>query len=412
MRKRLFASMGSLLVSASWALAQTPVPAATVPASPLVPASNPPAACCAGAPGGAWYGGCGECCEPPLRFWANAEYLLWWIEDGPAGFPLLTSGTTASQGVIGVSGTNILIGGSPYQYDTFNGVRLTTGLQDPSGSYGGETSAFLLERRSTGAGFANGPFAVPVLARPIIDANTGTLSSTGLHFGGNVPVTNFVSNISSRLWGAEANLTSTCIANSTANVRLLAGFRYLDLDETLRDATIITDIATFAVFTPGTVVDSLENFHTRNQFYGGQFGIEGGWRTGSFFVEMQGKLAMGVTHEVVSIGANQTQTFPNGNVVRQVDAVLAKTSNVGRTKSDMFALLPEVGVNLGYEITSGLRVYVGYSFMYLTNVARPGDQINPVVNLNRGVPPFEPTPFFNHTEFWAQGVNFGAALRY
>lgn len=412
MRKQLVASMGSLLVSASCALAQAPVPAAATPPPPLVPAAGPPAACCAGAPSCDIPCGCCPCGDPPVRFWANAEYLLWRVEDSPAGFPLLTSGTTASQGVIGVNGTNILIGGSPYQLDTFNGIRFTTGVQDPSGANGVEAGAFLLERRSTGSGFANGPFAVPVLARPIINANTGLSFSTGAHFGGNVPVTNFVSTVSSRLWGAEANLTSTWFANNTANVRLLGGFRYLDLDETLGDATIITAIAPFDIFTPGTVVDSLENFHTRNQFYGGQFGIEGGWRTGPFFVEMQAKLALGITHEVVSLGATQTQTFPTGNAVTQVDSVLIRTSNVGRSKSDMFALLPEVGVNLGYEVTEGLRVYVGYSFMYLTNVARPGDQINPVVNLNNGVPPFAPTPVFHHTEFWAQGVNFGMALRY
>src|SRR5262249_34703830 len=158
-------------------------------------------------------------------------------------YPLLTSGTTASQGVIGVAGTNILVGGTDYGYGTFSGTRLSSGLLDSCGQYGVEGSAFLLERRSTGAGFANVPFAVPVLARLIIEPITGVQGSTGAHFGGAVPVTNFVATASSRLWGAEANLSSTCIANSEASVRFIAGVRYLDLDETIGDATIITAIA-------------------------------------------------------------------------------------------------------------------------------------------------------------------------
>ena len=35
--------------------------------------------------------------------------------------------------------------------------------------------------------------------------------------------------------------------------------------------------------------------------------------------------------------------------------------------------LPEIGVNVGYDVTPRLRVQAGYTFLYLSNVVRPGD---------------------------------------
>ena len=43
-------------------------------------------------------------------------------------------------------------------------------------------------------------------------------------------------------------------------------------------------------------------------------------------------------------------------------------------------MVPEIGFNLGYRITPQATVYVGYSLLYASNVARPGDQINRNIN--------------------------------
>jgi Putative beta barrel porin-7 (BBP7) len=68
-----------------------------------------------------------------------------------------------------------------------------------------------------------------------------------------------------------------------------------------------------------------------------------------------------------------------------------------------------------------MRVYVGYDFLYLSNAVRPGDQIdrelNPTqipVNGSTGGLVGAPRPTFNfhETDFWAQGIRFGVALRF
>jgi len=79
--------------------------------------------------------------------------------------------------------------------------------------------------------------------------------------------------------------------------------------------------------------------------------------------------------------------------------------------------MPELGVSLGYDLTCRLRATVGYTLIYWSNVARPGDQIDTELNASQ-FPPGElvgaPHPEFRFqtTDFWAQGLNFGLEYRF
>jgi len=77
-------------------------------------------------------------------------------------------------------------------------------------------------------------------------------------------------------------------------------------------------------------------------------------------------------------------------------------------------VVPEVGVQLSVRITDWVYATVGYSFLYLSDVARPGDQVDRNVNVQpvpAGVPalipPAAPPPTFRSTNFWAQGLDIG-----
>ena len=96
-------------------------------------------------------------------------------------------------------------------------------------------------------------------------------------------------------------------------------------------------------------------------------------------------------------------------------------TNSGRYTRDAFAAVPEIGVKIGYQLTSHVSVTGSYNFLYLSRVVRPGDQVNTAVN-----PTFLPTsptlgvPFgprlpsfpFTESDFWAHGVNIGLAVTY
>jgi hypothetical protein len=83
--------------------------------------------------------------------------------------------------------------------------------------------------------------------------------------------------------------------------------------------------------------------------------------------------------------------------------------------------VPEVGVNLAYQLTGNVRVNLGYTFLYWSNVVRPGDQVDTVIDISQ-IPNFRPNvPFTgipaptvvpNDTDIWAQGLNAGLEFRW
>src|SRR5262249_14635228 len=145
-------------------------------------------------------------------------------------------------------------------------------------------------------------------------------------------------------------------------------------------------------------------FSTRNQFYGGQIGTRAEVCRGPMFVDFSGKVAFGSTHQVVSIDGN-TSLIESGVVTGTVPGgALALRTNIGRTAHDHFTVVPEVGVQVGCQVTDHVSLFVGYNFLYWSSVVRPGDQINRTVNANN-LPsslafnqlggPAEPSPLFH-----------------
>src|SRR5262249_51021834 len=81
----------------------------------------------------------------------------------------------------------------------------------------------------------------------------------------------------------------------------------------------------------------------------------------------------------------------------------AGPSNIGTHSHSHIAVLPEVGVNFGYMITENVTLTAGYTFLYLSHVVRPAEQIDRVVNFQTND---RPSALLRETDFWAQGVSF------
>jgi hypothetical protein len=203
---------------------------------------------------------------------------------------------------------------------------------------------------------------------------------------------------------------------------LIAGFRYLDLQEDL----VITENITIlpgapAPLNPGDMISVTDRFETRNRFYGGQLGARGEWYRGCWFVNATGKIALGSTRQQVSIRGNTVFTPAGGAAVTQEGGLLALPTNIGDYERDRFTVVPEIGINVGRQLNDNLRVYAGYTFIYWSSVVRPGDQIDPVVNPTQLptiagpgtlVGPARPAFAFQETDFWAQGLNLGMELQW
>src|SRR5207249_3081244 len=148
---------------------------------------------------------------------------------------------------------------------------------------------------------------------------------------------------------------------------LLAGFTYYDLRELLS----VTSTATAAGVVPVTVAfdDAID---TRNQFYGGQVGARTRWTRGRVSLAMTSKIALGVTHEVVDRFGSSALTAPGFAPIATNSGFLVQPSNAGRITVDRFAVALPSDLTVGYQLTDHLSAFVGYEFLYLSTVARPG----------------------------------------
>jgi hypothetical protein len=219
----------------------------------------------------------------------------------------------------------------------------------------------------------------------------------------------FNSSLRSSLWGAEGNLRSNLCCGCNWFVDGIIGFRALGLNE---DLIVSENLIVVRGANAGNTFQVTDLFSTRNNFYGGQLGLVSEWRRGRWSLDLKTKVALGSTHQVAEINGS---TVINGTPF--TGGLLALPSNIGRFSRDFFTWAPEVGLNLGYQFTPHLRGYVGYNFLYWSDVLRPGNQIDRVVNVNQLPPaipggPARPAFTFNGSDFWAQGVNFGLEFRY
>ena len=144
----------------------------------------------------------------------------------------------------------------------------------------------------------------------------------------------------------------------------------------------------------------VDHFGTRNQFYGGQLGVQFQNWMGRWVWNTAGKLAIGDTHKVVTVTGN-TNVFPVGGQPVPLIGGNYATLQIGRYSTDHFAVAPEFQTSIGYQFTPCTRAMIGYNFLFLSRVVRPGNQID---NSFDGV--VHPLVPLASSSFWAQGLTF------
>jgi hypothetical protein len=232
------------------------------------------------------------------------------------------------------------------------------------------------------------------------------------------------------LWGAELNAVRNVLRKPACSIELIAGFRYVNLTEDLSitaetnstpgTSTTNPTRSTTQLAAPNVLYLIFDRFGTRNDFYGGQIGGKVAWHRDCFAVTFIGKLALGDSHEVLSVNGGTT-LFTNSGATNYPGGFYALPSNSGVFHRDDFAVIPQIGINLGYQAGKHCYFFVGYDFLYWSRLARPGDQVNPVLD-PRQIPsatlPFTPGTFANPTsvfvtrDFWAMGANLGLEVKY
>ncbi len=233
--------------------------------------------------------------------------------------------------------------------------------------------------------------------------------------------------------GADGYGVFNLSKNGRARFDCLFGFRWLNLDEQLHFSTTNQTTQQSPDF---VVFNASDAFDVSNNFYGGLLGLRfeyapddgrGGWR-GGFCYRAAVLLALGDTVERINIDGETRTNLGNpplGSNVTYPGGVFSQPSNLGAHDANHFAAVPEVDLSLGYAFNSWGRITIGYNFLYISDVARPGNQIDPGLNVFRSAlvqganppiaaPAIDPArPAFNASQssFWAQGLTLGLEFR-
>jgi len=348
------------------------------------------------------------------NFWIGTDVLLWWTKNQPLPVPLLTTGPAsqgANAGALGSPGTASLDG--PLHNDLEGGFRLSLGgWFTPSHAFGMDGSIFFMGQQNSGFSAydrsGTGAFVInePVAGAPFVTQ----VSAPGVDTGGATV------NAYTRFWGADTNLLLNLYRSNGLTVNLLGGFRYLQLQETINitansemlTATNYTDnVGNVLVSAPaGSGVTVFDQFGTRNDFYGGQIGTQIEYILDRWSFGGVGTIAIGTTHETVFVNGF-TNVYPTNAAPVSLLGGNYATLQTGRYSMDHFAVAPSVQLNLGYQFTPCIRGQIGYDFMYLSSVVRPGTQID---NTYDGV--VHPIVPMSNSSFWAQGINISVRFSY
>lgn len=374
-----------------------------------------------------WFGGFGG-------LYVRAEMLRWQTAGMHVPALVTTSEAVAGQafpppvrnaGVLGIPGTVVLYGDGDILDNTRSGGRIYVGMPiDYERRLTLEGEYFGLEEAAEN--FSASSNGTPILARPFFNLattpNNIAAESSELVAYPNVIRGTVAVDASSTFEGAAARLkyllccSEGCVPALVRRrgdvpggyrMELTGGYRYLGLDDNL---TIREDLATIPA--PGTF-DLQDSFQTNNEFHGVELGMLLHTRRGRWTMDWVSRLGIGSTNATSMISGSTIIDDGTGSVTHQ-GGLLAQTTNIGTYDTSDFAVVPELGVTVGLDVTPRFRLLLGYTMIYWSRVLRAGDQIDREINPNL-IPPANlplvgaarPEQRFVWSDYWAQGLTIG-----
>lgn len=378
------------------------------------------------------------------RLWVEAEYLQWWTK-GSYLPPLVTTGPAQTPaGVLDQPTTTVLFGGGDVNGQGRAGFGIHLGYWlGPCRNWAVEADYFDL-------GQINTPFDAAsdgstVLARPFRDVTTGLQSSELVSYPGivagsvHVDAANYFQSFGVGLRHPlccetccedvcccedsccePAGCGGCCQIQRTFQLDLIGGYRNYSNYDSVTIQEHLVSINHGGQIPLGTTFDIEDRFAVRNEFNGGEIGLEAWFTRNCWSLRLLAKLAMGNNHQVATIDGSTVVTVPPPPQLppaQSVGGLLALPSNIGEYTRDQFVVIPQFGVDVGYQLTCRLRAYVGYDFLYWANVARAGDLIDLGVNPGQLPPlqssnPARPAFAFQDSDFWAQGITLGLEYQF
>lgn len=331
--------------------------------------------------------------------WFGGEWLHWQL-DGNRLPPLVASGpaTTPQADVAQLDdpNTEILSGDETVNDGWRNGYRLyggvwlncchTWGIGADYFDMGNDDYNFLAE-----------PDPDLVIARPFFNTELGQddaeLVSVPDELDGTVRVRS-----GDDFQGAGLTLTH-CLwrccdpcTGSESQIAGLGGYRFYQYDSDLtitENLTVLPNTTTPLV--PGTTFFVEDHFRTRNEFHGGELGLQGYKQHCWWWVDGMAKVALGRQSRTVIVDGQTITDVPGGGSTDEAGGLLTSSvTNIGRYHDSDFVLVPEFRLGIGALLSRSWSIHAGYNVIVWGDVARAASHLPPDLEVDpRNLPPVQ-----------------------
>jgi len=336
-------------------------------------------------------------CLPLGTWWFNGAFFLGKTENNAAP-PLVTQG---GSGIPGAPGVSILQGNQNIDHPFSSGFRLETGIwMDRCQTWGIEGSFFYLTQSDSNISASSG--GNPLLARPFV-AQPGSVPSAAIVAAPGVSDGWITVDSPLSFMGADVNARVNLFCEDRVRLDFLSGYRFIRLAESLN---VHSYSDTFSGPATGSTTEILDSFHTVNYFNGGQIGLAGEYRFDRLFLAGSMKVAFGVNSAELDVSGWTRTQAPGGAPVTAPTGLLTQSTNSISTTDHFLSVVPEANFAVGYQINDRWRALIGYTFIYINNVARPGQIMDSSIGAGH---PAILTPNGN---LWMQGINFAIEARF
>lgn len=404
---------------------------------------------------------CGDCmnvCSTGScsKFWARADYLLWWTRGSRVPALVTTSTNQDDNGILGQPTTSVLYGDNRDASDARSSMRYSLGYWfDCCHTCGIEFDYFDLGQYNNN--FDQYSDGETLLARPLysvlqsaqgaelvakrdlvegrirVDADD-YFQSYGVLLRKNIcchepcrcdcgdglccgPDDYGCGDCGGRRNRGSLRDIFSGLANASKRVSyrvdFIGGYRNYRLDDNISITENLETLNPHRGMPAGTTFDVQDTFRVKNEFHGGELGLITTVCRGRWSLELLAKMAIGNNSSIVNITGSTDVDRPGDDPVHYDQGVYALDTNIGRYHRDQFIVIPQFGLEVGYNLTCNLRAYCGYNFIYWAQVYRAAEQIDTNINTSYIPPaddpqgPLAPAFSFTNSDFWAQGLNLG-----
>jgi len=340
------------------------------------------------------------CCPSHQRScqrWIQIDYLLGWRKGQRIPELVTTSvaGTARTEaGELGLPTTSIVLGNEDLVDGARPGGRIDFGRWLANGETAVAGRFYGLSDTSTNHFFDQTTH--DILARPFFHVINAEEDALPINFPavdtGSIQVTSGAS-----LIGSDFYLRQSWCQLGNACVDLITGYQFTRIDEKLHIETTSTNQAVQSI-------EVVDQFDTRNVFHGGLLGLISEVDGSCWSLSMLAKVGLGNTHETVRVNGTTLITDLSGSTIPFSNGLLAQPSNIGIHTANEFTVVPELNIRYTRHLTDCIDLAIGYTGIYWSEAAQPGNQVNLNIDPVGGT---QPLLNMVSDDYWLQSLDFG-----